>query len=215
MSNIEIRTIYKPDGIYLISTGSWREKGPYNREDLPNIYDISSTVNNPVYRDFRSIPEPGESLQDMRPDVAAEFLYLDSERVYHKQHGEAYLKPKDIKCGTNEYAWFKCSNKDCGYIWKARVDSRTKRKYIKEEETQQYISMGYTIYIDSETGRKYVYTRINCPLCSNNKNESIYEEYLYQLLQPELSKRGFTLEKHIFLSRFDNNYIAGMKGQDY
>ena len=191
-------------------------KGPYpldkdGNSTVPQIYEIDGKT----LRNFGSIPEPGESLQDMRPDVAAEFLYLDSERVYHKQHGEAYLKPKDIKCGTNEYAWFKCSNPNCQHIWKATINSRTKRKYIKEEETQQYISMGYTIYIDSETGRKYVNTRINCPLCSNNKNESIYEEYLYQLLQPELSKRGFTLEKHLFLSRFDSNYVAGIKGQDY
>ena len=213
MSNIEIRTIYKPDGIYLISTGSWREKGPYNREDLPNIYDISSTVNNPVYRDFFDIPKPEQSLQFMRPDIAAEFMCLDNELGYYKQHGEAYLKPKDIRFGTNEYAWFKCSDPNCQNIWKVRISSRARRKYIKED-IQQYISRGYTVYKDSETGRKYVYTRINCPLCSNNKNESIYEKYLYQLLQPELSKRGFTLEKHVFLSRFDANYIAGMKGQD-
>lgn len=187
-------------------------KGPYpldkgGNSTVPQIYEIDGKT----LRNFRSIPEPGQSLQDMRPDIAAEFMYLDSERVYHKQHGEAYLKPKDIKFSTNEYAWFKCSNPTCQHVWKATVDSRTRKKYIKEEETQQYISMGYTVYIDSETGRKYVYTRINCPLCSNNKNESIYEEYLYQLLQPELSKRGFTLEKHVFLFRFDDSYVAGMQ----
>lgn len=216
MKNIEIRTVYKPDGIYLISMGSKRrEKGPYNQENLPNIYDISSTVNNPVYRDFFDIPESGQSLQDMRPDVAAEFICLDSEREFYEKHKTAYLKPKDIKCGTNEYAWFKCSNPKCQHIWKARVDSRTARKYIKDEETQQYIDRGYTVYKDNKTGKNYVYKRINCPLCYNNKNESIYEKYLYQLLQPELTKRGFTLEKHVFLSRFDSSYAAGTKDQDY
>lgn len=211
MSNIIIKTICKPDGIYLISTGSWREKGPYNRESLPNIYDISSTASNTVYRRFGDIPEPGQSLQDMRPDVAAEFIHLDSERKFYEKHKTAYLKPKDIKYGTEQYAWFKCSNPNCQHIWKVRISSRARRKYIKEEETQQYISMGYTIYIDSETGRKYVYTRINCPLCYNNKNESFYEKYLYQILQPELLKRGFALEKHVFLSRFDSSYATGTK----
>lgn len=197
MKNIEIRTIYKPDGIYLRSMGSQRkEKGPYNRENIPNIYDISSTVNNPVYRDFFDIPEPGKSLQYMRPDVAAEYICLDSERDYYKQHGEAYLKPKDIKCGTNEYAWFKCSNPNCKYIWKADIHSRTARK-IRRDDNDNII--------------KYVNIGNKCPLCYNNRNESIYEKYLYQLLQPEISKRGFTLEKHVFLNRFDNSYAAGMK----
>lgn len=201
MNNIEIRTIYKPDGIYLRSMGSRRkEKGPYNQENLPNIYDISSTVNNPVYRDFRSIPEPGESLQFMRPDVAAEFMCLDSEIDYYKQYKEAYLKPKDIRCGTNEYAWFKCSNQTCQYIWKADIHSRTARKIIRD---------------DNKNIIKYVNRGSNCPLCYNNRNESIYEEYLHQLLQPELSKRGFTLEKHVFLSRFDSSCVAGTKDPDY
>lgn len=211
MSNIIIKTICKPDGIYLISTGSWREKGPYNQENLPNIYDKDSTVNNLIYRDFGDIPEPGKSLQFMRPDVASEFMCLDSELDYYKKHKEAYLKPKDIRFRMKQYAWFKCGNPKCQYVWKATVNSRTKRKYIKEEEIQQYIGMGYKVHIDSETGKKYVYTRIKCPLCSNNQNESIYEEYLYQLLKPELTKRGFTLEKHVFLSRFDSSYVAGMQ----
>lgn len=199
MSNIEIRTIYKPDGIYLKTTGSQRrEKGSYNQENLPNIYDISSTVNNPVYRKFEDIPEPGKSLQSVRPDVAAEFMCLDSELAYYKQHGEAYLKPKDIRYGTTEYAWFKCSK--CQYIWKAYIHNRTRREIIKD---------------DNNNIIEYVNTRINCPLCSNNQNESIYEEYLHQLLQPELTKRGFTLEKHVFLSRFDNSYVAGMIDQEY
>lgn len=180
MRNIEIRTIYKPDGIYLRSMGSWREKGPYNRENLPNIYDISSTVNNPLYRDFFDIPEPGQSLQDMRPNIAAEFICLDNEKEFYEKHGEAYLKPKDIRFGTNNYAWFKCSNPNCKYIWKSTVDSRTsRRKYIKDEEIQQYMSRGYTVYIDNKTDKKYVYAGNKCPLCSNNKNESIYEEYLH------------------------------------
>lgn len=136
----------------------------------------------------------------MRPDVEAEFMYLDSERDYYKQHGEAYLKPKDIKFSTKQYAWFKCSNPNCQNIWKTRIDHRTTRKVIRDNNNNII---------------EFVNIRINCPLCSNNKNESIYEKYLYQLLQPELLKRGFTLEKHVFLSRFDANYIAGMKGQDY
>lgn len=106
---------------------SYRDsKGPYpldenNNSTVPQIYEIDKKT----LRNFLSIPEPGESLQDMRPDVAAEFLCLDSELDYYKEHKQAYLKPKDIKSGIRQYAWFKCSNKDCGYIWKARVDSRT------------------------------------------------------------------------------------------
>lgn len=203
MRNIEIRTIYKPDGIYLKTTactGERQWKGPYNQENLTNIYDISSTVNNPVYRNFGDIPEPGKSLQSVRPDIAEEFMYLDSERNYYKQYGEAYLKPKDIKYGTNEYAWFKCSNPGCQHVWKATINSRTARK-IRRDDNDNII--------------EYVNAGVGCPLCSNNKNESIYEEYLYQLLKPELEKRRFTLEKHLFLSRFDSNYVAGIKGQYY
>lgn len=121
---------------------SYRDsKGPYpldenNNSTVPQIYEIDKKT----LRNFLSIPEPGESLQDMRPDVAAEFICLDSERDYYKQHGEAYLKPKDIKCGTNQYAWFKCSNKDCGYIWKARIDSRNKRGHGCPYCSKQHIS---------------------------------------------------------------------------
>ena len=99
----------------------------------------------------------------MRPDIAAEFMYLDSERNYYKQHEEAYLKPKDIKWGTEQYAWFKCSNKDCGYIWKALINNRTARKVIRDDNKNiiEYVNIGK-----------------GCPLCSNNKNESIYEKYL-------------------------------------
>lgn len=201
MKNIEIRTIYKPDGIYLRSmSGQRKEKGPYSQDNLPNIYDISSTASNPVYRKFGDIPEPGKSLQFMRPDIAAEFLCLDNEREFYEKHGEAYLKPKDIQFSIMQYAWFKCSNPNCEYIWKTTVNHRTNRKIIRD---------------NNDNIIEYVNAGIGCPLCSNNKNESIYEEYLYQLLKPELMKRGFTLEKHVFLSRFDANYIAGMKGQDY
>ena len=176
-------------------------KGPYpldkdGNSTVPQIYEIDGKT----LRNFGSIPEPGESLQDMRPDVAAEFMCLDSERDYYKQHGEAYLKPKDIQFSIKQYAWFKCSNPNCQYIWKATINSRTARKIIRDNNKNiiEYVNAGR-----------------GCPLCSNNKNESIYEKYLYQLLQPELSKRGFTLEKHIFLSKFDSSYITGMKGQDY
>ena len=197
MSNITIKTIHKPDGIYLKTMGSQRrEKGPYNRENLPNIYDKDSTINNPIYRDFRDIPKPEQSLQFMTPDAADEFICLDSERDYYKKHKTAYLKPKDIKYGTLEYAWFKCSNPTCQYIWKATINSRTRRKIIRDKNKNII---------------KYVNEGRGCPLCYNNRNESIYEEYLYQLLQPELIKRGFTLEKHVFLSRFDNSYAAGIK----
>lgn len=196
MSNIVIKTVYKPDGIYLLSTGSWKEKGSYNQENLPEIYDKDSTVNNPVYRDFFDIPRPEQSLKYMRPDIAAEFLCLDSELGYYKQHGEAYLKPKDIQFGIHQYAWFKCSNPTCQHVWKAYIHNRTIRKIIRD---------------DNNNIIEYVNAGRGCPLCSNNKNKSIYEEYLYQMLQPELSKRGFTLEKHIFLSRFDSSYDNGNK----
>lgn len=163
---------------------------------MPQIYEIDGKT----LRDFRSIPEPGESLQFASPEIEAEFICLDSELDYYKQHGEAYLRPKDIQCGTHEYAWFKCRNKDCGYIWKATVSSRTARKIIRD---------------DNKNIIGYVNIGKGCPLCYNNRNESIYEKYLYQILQPELSKRGFTLEKHRFLREFDSSYASGMKDQDY
>lgn len=174
-------------------------KGPYSLDKdgsstVPQIYEI----NGKTLRNFRSIPEPGESLQDMRPDIAAEYICLDSELDYYKQHGEPYLKPKDIKWGIGEYAWFKCSNPQCQHVWKTRISNRTARK-IRRDDNDNII--------------EYVNAGIGCPLCSNNKNESVYEEYLYQLLKPEIKKRGFTLEKHIFIRRFDNNYENSNKSR--
>lgn len=167
-------------------------KGPYPLDEngnstVPQIYEIDGKT----LRNFRSIPEPGQSLQDMRPDIAAEFIYLDKERKFYEKHKTAYLKPKDIKFSLDQYAWFKCSNPKCQHVWKAMVSNRTTRKIIRD---------------DNNNIIGYVNAGKGCPLCSNNKNESIYEEYLYQLLQPELTKRGFTLEKHVFLSRFDSSY---------
>lgn len=176
-------------------------KGPYpldkdGNSTVPQIYEIDGKT----LRDFRKVPQPGQSLQDMRPDIAAEYICLDSEREFYEKHKTAYLKPKDIKFSTEQYAWFKCSNPTCQHVWKALINSRTNRKIIRD---------------DNKNIIGYVNTGSKCPLCRENKNESIYEKYLYLLLQPELTKRGFTLEKHVFLSRFDNNYAAGMKGQEY
>lgn len=126
---------------------------------MPQIYEIDGKT----LRNFRSIPEPGQSLQDIRSDVAAEFICLDSELEYYKQHEEAYLKPKDIKWGTEQYAWFRCSNLKCQHIWKAIISNRTRRKIRK----------------DDKNIIEYVNASIGCPLCYNNRNESIYEEYLH------------------------------------
>lgn len=172
-------------------------KGPYPLDEngnstVPQIYKIDGKT----LRNFISIPQPGQSLQDIRPEVAAEFICLDNERDFYEKHKTAYLKPKDIKWGTEQYAWFKCSNPNCQYIWKATISSRTARKIIRD---------------DNDNIIKYVNIGNKCPLCYNNRNESIYEKYLYQLLQPELTKRGFTLEKHVFLSKFDNSYDNGNK----
>lgn len=161
---------------------------------MPQIYEIDGKT----IRDFFDIPEPGKSLQFMRPDIAAEFMYLDSEKDYYEKHKTAYLKPKDIRFSTMQYAWFKCSNPTCQYVWKATINSRTRRKIIRDKNKN---------IID------YVNAGRGCPLCYNNRNESIYEKYLYQLLQPELIKRGFTLEKHVFLSRFDSNYANSNKSK--
>lgn len=100
----------------------------------------------------------------MRPDVAAEYICLDSELEYYKQHGEAYLKPKDIRFSTNQYTWFKCSNPNCQNIWKAIVNNRTNRKIIRD---------------DNDNIIEYVNAGRGCPLCYNNRNESIYERYLH------------------------------------
>mgnify|MGYP004473677767 CR=1 FL=1 len=126
---------------------------------MPQIYEIDGkTLRNP-----RSIPEPGKSLQSMRPDIAAEFICLDSEREYYEKHKTAYLKPKDIKWGTEQYAWFRCSNPKCQHVWKAIISNRTRRKIRKDDKN-------IIEYIDASIG---------CPLCYNNRNESIYEEYLH------------------------------------
>ena len=101
-------------------------KGPYpldkdGNSTVPQIYEIDGKT----LRNFRDIPEPGQSLQDMSPETAAEFVCLDNERDFYEKHKTAYLKPKDIRFSISQYAWFKCSNPNCQHIWKATVNHRT------------------------------------------------------------------------------------------
>lgn len=69
-------------------------------------------------RPLRTIPDPGQSLLDIRPDIASEIISFEDER-YNGLNG------KDLSTKSGTTVLFKCSK--CGYIWKARIDKRTKR----------------------------------------------------------------------------------------
>lgn len=70
-------------------------------------------------RDLRQIPEPGKSLADLYPEIAAEFICASDPR-----EREIDLTPWDYKPSSNQKAWFKCRR--CGTTWEAIIKSRTK-----------------------------------------------------------------------------------------
>lgn len=56
-------------------------------------------------------PNPGESLAEKRPDVAAEWNY--------EKNGD--LTPWGVKCGSRQKVWWKCSNR---HEWQALISNR-------------------------------------------------------------------------------------------
>ncbi len=63
------------------------------------------------------IPEPGQQLADLYPEVASEFI----KAVNPKEEG---LGPWDYKPNQGKRAWFKCNA--CGYVWDSIIKNRTK-----------------------------------------------------------------------------------------
>lgn len=57
-------------------------------------------------------PQPGRSLADLRPEVAAE---------WHPTHN-GDLTPHDVRLGCNAKVWWRCST--CGHEWQTTVDKR-------------------------------------------------------------------------------------------
>lgn len=65
---------------------------------------------------MKSIPNPGESLLDVRPDIADEIVAFEDERY-------KWLDGKDLCVNLHTMALFKCSK--CGYMWRTLVLHRT------------------------------------------------------------------------------------------
>ena len=62
----------------------------------------------------RSLPKPGESLQDKHPELIKEWDYDKN----------IDLKPDEVSCGSSKKVWWKCSK--CGHEWEAMIGDRTK-----------------------------------------------------------------------------------------
>lgn len=67
------------------------------------------------------IPEPGKSLADLYPEIAAEFICASDPR-----ERKIDLTPWDYKPISHQKAWFKC--RKCGTTWEARIYNRTSHK---------------------------------------------------------------------------------------
>jgi DNA-directed RNA polymerase subunit RPC12/RpoP len=62
-----------------------------------------------------STPPPGESLQEVRPDVASEWHpTLNAPKC-----------PADVSKASAYRAWWKCGDPDCGHEWRTAVANRT------------------------------------------------------------------------------------------
>lgn len=105
--------ITKQNGDIFIKSGK-REKGPYTLDNLPNIRYANGAL-----RKIRNIPDPGQSLIDVRPDIANEIVSFEDERY-------KWLSGKDLCVNLHAMALFKCSK--CGYMWRTLVLQRTKHK---------------------------------------------------------------------------------------
>ncbi|WP_425298074.1 zinc-ribbon domain-containing protein [Nocardia brasiliensis] len=66
-------------------------------------------------------PEKGQSLQDLRPDVAAQ---------WHPTRNEG-LSPRDVSHASGTRVWWLCPNRDCGHEWETAVSNRTSGKQTK------------------------------------------------------------------------------------
>lgn len=70
-------------------------------------------------RNKNGLPEDGQSLQDLYPEIAKEFVKAVDPK-------EQNLRPKDYKPGSSSRAYFKCSK--CGAIWSQIIQNRTRDK---------------------------------------------------------------------------------------
>ncbi len=61
----------------------------------------------------RSMPKPGESLEDINPDLSKEWNY-----------GRNSLTPMDVRASSNKIVWWKCEK---GHEWKTSICNRHKR----------------------------------------------------------------------------------------
>ncbi|MBF6302094.1 hypothetical protein IU459_31800 [Nocardia amamiensis] len=64
-------------------------------------------------------PLPGESLQEVRPDVAAQW--------HPTKNGDT--TPSDVSRASRDKAWWLCA--DCGHVWEAAIANRTSGKQTK------------------------------------------------------------------------------------
>lgn len=86
-------------------------KGPYTFNNVPSIRYYNGEI-----RPLTAIPEPGQSLLDIRPDIAAEIVSFEDEQ-YNGLFG------KDLSTKSKIKALFKCHK--CGYMWRTTIRSRT------------------------------------------------------------------------------------------
>lgn len=149
-----MKYITKQNGDIFIQSGK-REKGPYTFDNLPNIRYAGGGL-----RQINTIPNPGESLLDVRPDVANEIISFEDEKY-------KWLQGKDICVSMHAMAWFKCSK--CGYMWKTLVLHRTNHecgcpccashRQQSEYERQTFNKLSIALLDKGYKLRKHVFLR--------------------------------------------------------
>lgn len=86
-------------------------KGPYTFDNVPSIRYYNGEI-----RSLKTIPDPGKSLLDIRPDIADEIVSFEDERY-------SDLTGKDLCISSNTMTLFKCHK--CGHMWRTTICSRT------------------------------------------------------------------------------------------
>jgi predicted nucleic acid-binding Zn-ribbon protein len=79
-------------------------------ERCPTCADIEGAIK-------KSTPKLGQSLQDLRPDLAAE---------WHPTRNDP-LTPSDVNPGSKTRRWWRC--RSCGHDWQTDPDHRTRRSH--------------------------------------------------------------------------------------
>lgn len=149
------------------------------------------------------IPEPGKQLDDLYPEVAAEFVKAVDPK-------EEDLRPWDYKPNQNKRALFRC--KTCGYEWESIIYARTKlnsgcpacdaaNNKRKTQFGEQYIARVLKVIFPKLEYQKMIGDRMSLDIYIPEKRVAIEygQDFYHKMKDTDYRKQEICKQKNIEL----------------